>query len=279
MKKTMVLISTFFMFLAVPALVQPAIAEDASGAQKGGDAGLAQELSNPLADLMTIPIQVNYDRDIGPRDDGWKLQTNIQPVIPFHLSDDWNLISRTIIPVIDQEDIFPGAGSQFGLGDINLSLFFSPKKPSAGVTWGIGPVFLLPTATDDLLGAEKWGAGPAAVALTVRGPWTIGFLANHVWSYAGDSDRPDISSTFVQPFAAYTWPTAWTISVQSESNYNWKTENWSVPINVGVSKLVKLGKLPVSLQAGVGYWAESPESGPEGFRFRFQVTFVLPKLF
>ena len=275
----MVLISTFFMFLAVPALVQPAIAEDASGAQKGGDAGLAQELSNPLADLMTIPIQVNYDRDIGPRDDGWKLQTNIQPVIPFHLSDDWNLISRTIIPVIDQEDIFPGAGSQFGLGDINLSLFFSPKKPSSGVTWGIGPVFLLPTATDYLLGAEKWGAGPAAVALTVRGPWTIGFLANHVWSYAGDSDRPDISSTFVQPFAAYTWPTAWTISVQSESNYNWKTENWSVPINVGVSKLVKLGKLPVSLQAGVGYWAESPESGPEGFRFRFQVTFVLPKLF
>jgi len=280
MKKTMVLISTFFMFLVVPALVQPAITGDASGAQKGGDAGLAQELSNPLADLMTIPIQVNYDRDIGPRDDGWKLQTNIQPVIPFHLSDDWNLISRTIIPVIDQEDIFPGAGSQFGLGDINLSLFFSPKKPtSSGITWGIGPVLLLPTATDSLLGAKKWGAGPAAVALTTLGPWTAGMLANHIWSYAGDSDRQDISSTFLQPFVAYTWPSAWTISVQSESNYNWKTENWSVPINVGVSKLVKLGKLPVSLQAGVGYWAESPESGPEGFRFRFQVTFVLPKLF
>ena len=280
MKKTMVLISTFFMFLAVSALVQPAIAGDASGAQKGGDAGLAQELSNPLADLMTIPIQVNYDRDIGPRDDGWKLQTNIQPVIPFHLNDDWNLISRTIIPVIDQEDIFPGAGSQFGLGDINLSLFFSPKKPtSSGITWGIGPVLLLPTATDSLLGAKKWGAGPAAVALTTRGPWTVGMLANHIWSYAGDSDRQDISSTFLQPFVAYTWPSAWTISVQSESNYNWKTENWSVPINVGVSKLVKLGKLPVSLQAGVGYWAESPESSPEGFRFRFQVTFVLPKLF
>jgi hypothetical protein len=280
MKKTMVLISTFFLFLAASALVQPAIAGDASDAQKVGDAGLAQELSNPLADLMTIPIQVNYDRDIGPRDDGWKLQTNIQPVIPFHLNDDWNLISRTIIPVIDQEDIFPGAGSQFGLGDINLSLFFSPKKPtSSGITWGIGPVLLLPTATDSLIGAKKWGAGPAAVALTTRGPWTVGMLANHIWSYAGDSDRQDISSTFLQPFVAYTWPSAWTISVQSESNYNWKTENWSVPINVGVSKLVKLGKLPVSLQAGVGYWAESPESGPEGFRFRFQVTFVLPKLF
>ena len=280
MKKTMVLISTFFMFLAVSALAQPAIAEDASGAQKGGDAGLAQELSNPLADLMTIPIQVNYDRDIGPRDDGWKLQTNIQPVIPFHLTDDWNLISRTIVPVISQDDIFPGAGSQFGLGDINLSLFFSPKKPtSGGITWGVGPVLLLPTATDSLLGAKKWGAGPAAVALTTRGSWTIGFLANHVWSYAGDSDRPDISSTFVQPFAAYTWPSAWTVSVQSESTFNWKTEKWSIPINAAVTKLVRWGKLPVSLQAGVGYWAESPESGPEGFRFRFQVTFVLPKLF
>jgi hypothetical protein len=280
MKKTMVLILPFFMFLAVSALAQPAIAEDASGAQKGGDAGLAQELSNPLADLMSIPIQMNYDRDIGPRDDGWKLQTNIQPVIPFHLNENWNVISRTIVPVIHQEDIYPAAGSQFGLGDINLSLFFSPKTPSTGgVTWGVGPVLLLPTASDELLGAKKWGAGPAAVALTTQGPWTVGFLANHVWSYAGDGDRPDISSTFLQPFAAYTWPSAWTVSLQSESTYNWKTEKWSVPINAAVSKLVRWGKLPVNLQAGVGYWAESPETGPEGFRFRLQATFVLPKLF
>ena len=280
MKKTVAWISTFFMFLAFSVLVQPARAEDASAAQKGGDADLAQELSNPLADLMTIPIQLNYDRDIGPGDDGWKLQTNIQPVIPFHLTDDWNLISRTIVPVIYQDDIFPGEGSQFGLGDINLSLFFSPKKPtSGGLIWGVGPVLLLPTATDSLLGAKTWGAGPAGVALTVRGPWTMGLLANHVWSYAGDSDRPDISNTFLQPFAAYTWPSAWTVSLQSESTYNWKTEKWSIPINVAVSKLVRWGKLPVSLQAGVGYWAESPESGPEGFRFRLQANFVLPKLF
>jgi hypothetical protein len=229
---------------------------------------------------MTIPIQMNYDRDIGPRDDGWKLQTNIQPVIPFHLNDNWNLISRTIMPVIHQDDIFPGSGSDFGLGDINLSLFFSPRKPtSGGVTWGIGPLLLFPTATDSLLGGRKWGAGPTAVALTTRGPWTVGILANHIWSYAGDSDRQDISSSFLQPFAAYTWPSAWTFSVQSETTYNWKAENWSVPVNVAVSKLVKWGKLPVSLQAGVGYWAESPDTGPEGFRFRLQANFVLPKLF
>ena len=278
MKKETMSISTVLMFLLLFVLFQPVQAKDTSGKEQGEDAGLAQELTNPLADLVTIPIQMNYDRDIGPRDEGWKLQTNVQPVIPFHLNKDWNLITRTIIPVIKQEDIFPGAGSQFGLGDINLSLFFSPKKAtSGGLIWGVGPVLLLPTATDSLLGAKKWGAGPAAVALTTRGPWTLGALANHIWSYAGDGDRQDISSTFLQPFVAYTWPSAWTVSVQSESTYNWKTEKWSVPVNAAVSKLVKLGKLPFSLQAGVGYWAESPETGPEGFRFRLQANFVLPK--
>ena len=224
MKKN-IIISILCLLFAIAALIQPAHAEEKSSAQQGGDAEIAQELANPLANLMSIPFQMNYDRDIGPRDDGWKVQTNIQPVIPFNFNADWNLISRTIVPVIDQEDIFPGAGSQFGLGDINLSLFFSPKKPtSSGVTWGVGPVLILPTATDDLLGAEKWGAGPAAVALTTRGPWTLGMLANHVWSYAGDSDRQDLSNTFLQPFASYTWPNAWTVSLQSESSYNWKSE-------------------------------------------------------
>ena len=278
MKKEMMLLSTLFMFLSLFTLFQPVQAKDPSGTQQGKDADLAQELTNPLADLMTIPIQMTYDRDIGPRDEGWKLQTNVQPVIPFHLTQEWNLITRTILPVIYQDDIVPGAGSQFGLGDLNLSLFFSPKKPtSGGLIWGVGPVLLLPTATDSLLGAKKWGAGPTAVAIAMRGPWTAGILANHVWSFAGDSDRQDVSSTFVQPFVAYTWPSAWTVSVQSESTYNWKTEKWSVPVNAAVSKLVKLGKLPVSLQAGVGYWAESPETGPEGFRFRLQATLVLPK--
>jgi hypothetical protein len=277
MKKEMKIVATIVVFLALFALVLPVQAKEASGAEPGDDADLAQELTNPLADLITIPFQMNYDRDIGLQDKGWKLQTNIQPVIPFHLGEDWTLISRTILPVTYQDDIFPGAGSQFGLGDATLSLFLSPKKPTSGVIWGVGPVFLLPTATDSLLGARKWGAGPTAVVLTMRGPWTAGMLANHIWSYAGDSDREDISNTFLQPFAAYTWPSAWTVSVQSESTYNWKTEKWSVPINAAVSKLVRWGKLPVSLQAGVGYWVESPETGAEGWRFRLQANFVLPR--
>ena len=243
-----------------------------------GAADLAQELTNPIADLVTVPIQMNFDNGIGPADDGSKLTTNVQPVIPFDIGENWNLVTRTIVPVTYQNDIFPGAGSQFGLGDINLSLFFSPKAPTAGgLTWGVGPVLLLPTATDSLIGTRKWGAGPAAVGLVLKGPWTVGMLANHVWSFAGDDDRDDISNSFMQPFVAYTWPSAWTASLQSETTYNWQSEQWSVPVNLSLSKLVKFGKLPVSLQGGVGYWAESPDSGPEGFRFRLQANIVLPK--
>jgi len=269
-----------WLLLAIGTLIIAVHPQAATAEDPGSDADLAQDLSNPLAELMSVPIQMNYDSDIGPLEDGWKLQTNIQPVIPVDVNEDWNIITRTIIPVVGQEDIFPEAGSQFGLGDINLSLFVSPQNSSGeGITWGIGPALLFPTATDELLGADKWGAGPTAVVLNVRGSLTVGMLANHIWSYAGDSDRDDISSSLFQPFAAYTWPSAWTLSLQSETTYNWESETWSVPLNLGVSKLVNWGKLPVNLQAGVGYWLESPETGPDGFRFRLQATFVLPKLF
>ena len=252
----------------------PAAASEGSGSQ----ADLAQELTNPIANLVTIPIQVNFDGDIGPADRGSKIAANIQPVIPFDVNDDWNLITRTIAPIVYQDDIFPGEGSQFGLGDINLTLFFSPKQPTAGgLTWGVGPVMVLPTATDSLIGGKKWGAGPAAIGLVLKGPWTFGILANHVWSFAGDSDRPDINNTFLQPFAAYTWPSAWTASLQTETSYNWETEKWSIPVNFALSRLVRIGPLPVSLQGGVGYWLESPDSGPEGVRFRLQANIVLPR--
>ena len=245
---------------------------------QSGDADLAQELTNPLADLVTVPIQMNFDRRIGPANEGSKLTTNVQPVIPFKGPGGWNLVSRTIVPVVFQDDVIPGSGSQFGLGDINLTLFVPPRTPSKdGIVWGAGPVLLLLTATESALGSRKWGAGPAAIVLTMRGPWTVGMLANHLWSFAGDDTRQDISSTFVQPFLAYTLPSAWTFSVQTESSYQWKSEQWSVPINVAAAKLVRLGNLPVSLQAGLGYWAESPRFGPEGLRFRLQANIVLPK--
>lgn len=241
------------------------------------DAKLAQDLTNPIADLMTIPIQMTYENNIGIEDKGYKVQTNIQPVIPFDVSENWNLLTRTIVPVVKQDEIFPNSGSQFGLGDTSLSLFFSPKKVTDGVIWGAGPILLLPTATDNLLGAKKWGVGPAGIVVAMMGPWTLGGLSNHVWSVAGDSSRDDISNTFIQPFAAYTWPSAWTLSIQSESTYNWKSEEWAVPMTAAVAKLVRFGKLPVSLQAGMGYWVESSTNGPEGMRFRLQANIVLPK--
>lgn len=239
---------------------------------------LAQQLANPVASLISVPLQFNYEEGIGPTGDGSRLILNVQPVIPFSIGEDWNLISRTIVPVIRQSDVLPGSGSQFGLGDTVQSFFFSPKAPSAGgVIWGVGPVFLLPTATDDLLGSEKWGAGLTGVALVQRGPWTVGGLANHIWSFAGDDSRPDVNRTFLQPFVSYTTQDAWTYSLQTESAYDWETEQWSVPINAVASKLVRIGDQPVSLFGGVRYWADGPAAGPDGWGLRFGATFLFPR--
>lgn len=238
---------------------------------------LAKKLANPVASLISVPFQYNHDSDIGAAD-GSRSVLNIQPVIPVSINADWNLISRTIVPLVDQKNVAGTSGSQSGLGDIVQSVFFSPKAPTAGgLVWGVGPVFLLPTATDDRLGAKKWGLGPTAVALLQRGPWTFGGLTNHIASVAGDSDRASISSTLVQPFVSYTLPSATTFGLNTESTYNWKSEEWSVPINASVSQVVKFGTQLVQLQAGARYWAKSPETGPDGWGYRLSVTFLFPK--
>jgi len=238
---------------------------------------LAKKLANPVASLISVPFQFNYDSGYGPND-GNKAYINVQPVIPFTLNADWNLISRTILPIAWQDDIASDSGNQSGIGDTTQSFFFSPAKPTAGgLIWGVGPVFLLPTSTDPLLGADQWGAGPTAVLLKQSGGWTVGVLANHIWSGASDEDQPPISSTFLQPFISYTTTDAWTFTLNTESTYDWETEQWSVPLNFTVAKLVKVGKLPVSLTAGVRYWAESPENGPDGVGLRTAVTFLFPK--
>ncbi|GGP27079.1 hypothetical protein [Silvimonas amylolytica] len=242
------------------------------------NADLAQQLSNPVAALISVPFQFNYDDDIGPARDGDRYLLNFQPVIPFHLNDEWNLISRTIVPIQSQTDITPDGGTQSGLGDVVQSFFFSPQKPTAsGLIWGVGPVLLLPTDTNSALGAEKWGAGPTAVLLWQDHGWTYGALANHIWSFAGKSDRPEVNATFVQPFLAYTTKDAWTYSLNTESTYDWRNRQWSVPINGQITKLVKFGNQPVSLGGGLRYWADSPDSGAHGWGVRLLATLLFPK--
>jgi len=182
------------------------------------------------------------------------------------------------VPVVSQQDIFPGAGRQSGLSDTVQSLFFSPKAPTAGGwIWAVGPVLLLPTGSDDLLSARKWGAGPTTLVLKQENGWTYGALANHLWSFAGDSNRSDISATFFQPFLSYATPTAWTFGVNTETTYDWKARQWSVPLNATVSKVTRLGSQLVSLGGGLRYWADSPDGGPHGVGFRFTFTLLFPK--
>jgi len=237
---------------------------------------LARQLSNPIASLSSVPMQFNFDDRIGPDDDGERFFVNVQPVIPVSIGEDWNMISRTIIPVISQSDIFPGAGNQFGLGDTVQSLFFSPKAPTAGGwTWGVGPVLLVPTATDELLGSEKWGAGPTAVALRqTESGWTYGALANHIWSFAGEDERADINATFLQPFLSRSLGRGRTVSASLESTYDWQGRQWTVPFNIGYSKVTRIGKQLVSYQGGVRYYLEAPDSSAEwGLRFTFTLLY------
>lgn len=241
-------------------------------------AELAKKLANPVANLISVPLQYNYDENIGPDEEGTIDKLNIQPVIPFALNEMWNLITRTIMPLVDQQDIPVKGQDESGLGDIVASQFFSPKAPTdRGWIWGVGPVELIPSATDDALGGEKWGLGPTAVVLKQVGPWTAGALVNHIWSVAGDDDRADVNATFLQPFASYITATKTTIGLNTESTYDWEDEAWSVPVNLTVSQLLKLGPQIFQIGLGARYWAESPDFGPEDWGLRVQLTLLFPR--
>ena len=263
----------FALLLSLGVWAQKSHAQEGASAQE-----LAQQLSNPVASLISVPFQLNYEQDIGALDEGDRFLLNIQPVIPISLSSEWNLINRTILPVIHQSDVAPGAGSQTGIGDIVQSLFFSPVAPtSSGWIWGAGPAFLIPTGSDDLLTANKWAAGPTAVVLKQQGSWTYGALANHLWSFAGDDDRSHINNTFVQPFLAYNTPGAITYTINTETTYNWSDSQFTIPVFAGITKVSRIGNQMVQWGGGIRYYFDSPDSGPEGLGFRFNFIMLFPR--
>lgn len=236
---------------------------------------LAEQLQNPIANLISVPIQNDWDFGIGP-EDAMRYTANIQPVIPFPLSEDWNLITRTILPVIYAEEPVDGVGDKFGLGDTLQSFFLSPKKPVGGWIAGAGPAIQWPTSTEDALGNGKVGAGPTAVVLRQEHGWTYGMLVNHVWSFAGQGNTPNVNHTFLQPFLGYTTKKATSFRVNTESTYAWDQDQWTVPLNFGVRQLVKFGKQPVQFEIGYRYYAKRPHDGPD-WGLRFTVTFLFPK--
>ena len=265
--------------MKAPALaVTLALAAALPAAAQQTDVDLSKTLANPIGSLISVPFQHNYDHNLGLDDAGQRLTVNAQPVVPISVAPDWDVISRTILPITWQQGVVPGAGTQVGLGDTVQSLFLSPKETGDhGIIWGAGPVALLPTATEDRLGSEKLGLGPTAVALTQSGPWTVGVLGNHIWSVAGASGRRDVNSSFVQPLVSYTTKGATTFSLTSEITYDWERDQAAIPINAVINQLFSLGGQRMQVGAGLRYWVDAPEGGPEGFGARLNLVFLFPR--
>ena len=238
---------------------------------------LAKKTQNPVADLISVPFQNNTDFGVGPHN-RVKNTLNIQPVWPFKLTENLNLITRTILPVIRQPDLARDSGDTNGLGDLNTTLFFSPSK-SSPIIWGMGPILQFPTATDEVLGTRKWAAGPSAVALTMQGPWVVGAVTSQLWSYAGNSDRDKVSFFLFQYFVNYNFKGGFYLTSSPIITANWEAASgnkWVIPFGGGVGKIFRIGKLPLNAQTQAFYNVEQTTFGPD-WTLRFQLQFLFPK--
>jgi len=239
---------------------------------------LAKASQNPVADLISLPFQNNIGFKVGSKD---KTQNvlNIQPVIPFNLNEDWNLITRTIAPIIYQPKGAVGRGSEFGLGDVNLTTWLSPSKPGK-LIWGAGPSFIMPTASNNKLGREQWGIGPSVVFIMMPDPWVLGVLANNIWSFTDDRDHDDINEMLIQPFINYNLGKGLYLVTAPIITADWEADEsddrWTVPVGGGIGKVWKLGKMPINTQVQAYYNIERPHFGPR-WSLRLQVQFMFPK--
>lgn len=255
-----------WLFLGSAAAVRAAETDEAEA--------LAKQIQNPLANLITLPLQANYNLGVGP-DDRTFFNLNVQPVIPFP-GEKWNVITRTIIPV---NSVPQGAtDSVFGLGDTSLSIFWSPAKASQ-LTWGVGPAISIPTATNpEVLGSGKWSVGPTGVLFYKVGEWTMGIVASNIWSFAGDGQRDDVNFFFAQYFVNYNFGKGWAIGTAPIVTANWEASSgnkWTIPWGLNLSKLTHFGPRPVNLLIGYYKNSEYP-AGAADEQVRLQVNFLFP---
>ena len=254
------------------------LTNDLIGQQKPADNAqdLANKLSNPVANLISAPLQNNLDYGIGASK-GSKYTLNIQPVIPFHLSPKLNLITRYIIPLVDQHDVTGEGTNEFGLSDATVSAFFSPSGSKNGLIWGAGPAFLIPIGTNDHLSTRKWAAGPTVLILKQASGFTYGFLMNQLWSFAGDENRNDVNQMFLQPFFAYNFKSGAGLNLNSEMTFDWRNNTNSIFLNPLISGITKLGTQTISLGIGPRIPISGPSSIKPDFGLRAVLTFVFPR--
>ena len=248
-----------------------ALAAKGDGGNQTAD--LARAVQNPIASLISVPFQNNTNFDYGPRE---KTQNvlNIQPVIPFSLSEEWNLITRTIVPIISQPGFVPGQDRENGLGNILFTAFASPKNSGTWI-WGAGPAIQLPTSTDDQLGADEWAAGPSFVVLTMPGPWVIGSLFSNVWDLTGDDD---INFFTWQYFVNYNFGGGWYLTSSPVITANWEADDeWTIPVGGGFGRVFRIGQQPVNAQVQAFYNIEKPDDLGPKWSLRFQLQFMFPK--
>ena len=270
------------LMLAIFIIPAAGVTQDAAAEQKGGG-DLRAAVQNPVGAMYSLPFKFNFDYG-APNGEASFL--NIQPVIPITVGD-WNLINRIIAPLIDTPDQVantpeipnppPGDGAS-GLGDINYSLFVSPAKPEKFI-WGLGPSIMLPTASDDQLGSEKWSAGPTGVIL-VQPKWgTYGGLVRQLWSFAGDDDRDSVNQTLIEPFLNYNLDKGWYLITDMVIIANWQADSsnrWTVPLGGGVGKLFTIGSQAINVRTEAYYNVEKPDSAPD-WQWGFTVQFLFPK--
>lgn len=240
---------------------------------------LAKLAQNPIANLVSVPFQNNTNLNYGP-EGGTQNILNIQPVIPVTLNRDWNLITRTIFPLVWLPDLSPQTDATFGLGDTQFSAFLSPSDASSGWIWGVGAIAQLPTHTEKVLGNANWGLGPTAVVLHLAkgDPWVYGMLINNVWSLGTASDAPAYNNGLIQPFVNYNLPGGTYISSSPIVTVDWEAEGeqWTVPVGAAIGHIFHLGRLPVNTQIGGYYNVVRPEDGPD-WQIRFQMQLMFPK--